>query len=428
MGHNAILVALTSLFGKVLGFAKELLVAASFGLSGSLDIYLMAFVLIGFPLNILLNAVQTALISKLAAENNSLVIGRRLYTATAFLTLVCLALLLPIWLLLLPNALPWLTSGFSAEKRQGLELALLWLTPYYFLNGTNLLSYGVLQARGHYLINGLLPSITPITTIFILLYQGVTNDWHILTYALNAGALVECVLLLVVLYRNKQLALPSLTNTPGLKSVVGATLALLPGTIMIAIGPVISQAIAASVGEGTNAALGYGFKLPAALQGLFLTAIGITALPYFASQRGKNRAAYCLHSLDKLTGWLLVSGILLTIPLALFSAEIVALLYQRGAFDLEANNRVAPIQFAYFVQFPFALVAMLGVKVLAALDRNRIMSFYAITAVLLQSAFTYKLGIHYGAVGIAWAATIISALLAPAYYFTARSTLLRLIP
>lgn len=428
MGHNALVAALTSLIGKGLGFVKELLVAASFGLSGSLDIYLMAVVLIGFPLSIFLNAVQTALISELAAEKSSSAAGGHLCVATTLITVACIGALLPIWLLLLPHILPWLASGFSPDKQQELVTALFWLIPYYFLNGINLLSYGALQARRRYLINGLLPSITPIATIIILNTQPRTDNWRILAMALVIGSFFECFVLLRILYRNNQFALPRLMHTPGLKPVIDNTIALLPGTLMLAVGPVIEQAIAASMGGGTIASLGYGFKLPSALQGVLITAIGITALPYFANQLGQKRSAYCLYSLDKLTLCLFTAGMLLTIPLAFFSVEIVTLIYQRGAFDAGATSRVAPIQFAYFMQLPFALVAMLGGKAMAALGRNRIMSLYIISAVLLQSALAYALGMHCGATGIAWAATIISALLAAVYYFTARSTLNRLIP
>ncbi|GAB6050847.1 hypothetical protein JCM16106_16960 [Hydrogenophilus islandicus] len=138
MGHAALVAAATSLFARVLGFFKEIVVAASFGLSGELDIYLVAFVLIGMPLSILLNAVQTALIADLAASPEPASAARR-FSSTVFLTLVVLALVLPLWLLLLPHALPWLAAGFSPDKRQALETALVWLVPYYFLTGFNLL-------------------------------------------------------------------------------------------------------------------------------------------------------------------------------------------------------------------------------------------------------------------------------------------------
>jgi putative peptidoglycan lipid II flippase len=416
---------MTSAVAKGLGFVKEVLVAAMFGLSGALDIYLMAFVLIGFPVTILLNAVQTSLISALAVEQTPSNAGSA-YVTTALATTVCLVVMLPVWLSFVPTALPWLASGFSPEKRQELEVALLWLIPYYFLNGLNLLGYGALQARGRYFTNGVLPSVTPVATIVVLLVAGTTRDWRVLTSALVIGTAIECVSLHYLLRRAGQIARPKWSNVVRPGPVITASLMLLPGTFMVSVGPVIEQAIAASMGEGTNAALVYGLKLPTAIQGMLLTAVGITALPFFASQLAQGRAAYCLHSLTKLTWVLLAGGLVLAIPLAVFSDEIIMLLYQRGAFDSAATARVAPIQLAYFVQLPFAITAMLGLKALAALSREWLLSAYLTLAVALQSVLAYVLGTRFGPAGIAWAATVVSGVLALTYFVTARAALHRL--
>jgi putative peptidoglycan lipid II flippase len=427
MGHTALVAATTSLAAKGMAFIKEVVVASVFGLSGALDIYLVAFVLIGVPLNVLLNAVQTALITHLAGANLASNEEASRFVVTSLMTLACLAVLLPIWLWALPYALPWLASGFSAEKRQALETALHWLIPYYFLTGFNLLGYGVLQAKGRYLANGLLPSATPIVIILVLLFVwGGQRDWKALAEALVIGSAIESLLLLVTLYRHGQIALPHRLDIKGMNMIMTSSLALLPGTVMLTVSPVVEQAIAAAMGEGSNAALAYGYKLPSALQGIIVTAIGITALPYFAKQLGQGQSAYCLHSLNKLSFWLMVGGAVLILPLSFFSSDIVALLYQRGSFDALATIRVAPIQFAYFMQIPFALVAMLGIKVMAALKHNWLTSVYTATAVLVQAAVAYELSMNFGTQGIAWAATSVSALLAATSFLTARKTLSKL--
>lgn len=426
MGHTALVAATTSLIAKSVGFIKEVVVASIFGISGALDIYLVAFVLIGAPLSVLLNAVQTALITHLAGANLAPNEEANRFVATSLVTLACLAVLLPIWLWALPYALPWLASGFSLEKRQALETALYWLIPYYFLNGFNLLAYGVLQAKGRYLANGLLPTATPVVIILALLVWGAVADWKVLIVSLAIGSAIESLLLLVTLYRHGKFGLRYGLDIQGINPIMMSSLALLPGSIMLTVGPVVEQAIAATMGEGANAALAFGYKLPSALQGILLTAVGITALPYFARQLGQNESAYCLHSLNKLALWLMAGGALLILPLSFFSSDIVGLLYQRGAFDAAATAQVAPIQFAYFMQIPFALIAMLGVKVLAALKLNWLASAYTAIAVLLQALLAYALSARYGISGIAWAATLVTALLAASSFFTARLTLLKL--
>jgi putative peptidoglycan lipid II flippase len=331
--------------------------------------------------------------------------------------------LLPIWLWVLPHVLPWLAAGFSPDKRQALETALFWLIPYYFLNGFNLLGYGALQAKGRFLANGLLPAATPVVIMLAVLVLGASGGWQVLAVALVAGSAIESLLLLIALSRLGLLALPTRPSLKGMNTIAAASLALLPGTFVLAFMPPVEQAIAAALGEGSNAALAYGYKLPAALLGILATAVGITALPYFSAQIGQGNHAYSLHSLNKLTLALLAGGALLALPLGVFSTEIAALLYQRGAFDAAATARVAPIQFAYFMQIPFALVAMLGVKTLAALNLNGLLSLYTGLGVLLQALLAYALSARLGLPGIAWAAVIVSALLAITTYLTARRSL-----
>ena len=422
LGHAALVAAATSLLAKVLGFAKQVVVAAVFGLSGALDIYLVAFVLIGMPLSILLNAVQTALITHLSSGLDADAAASR-FSATSLLTLAVLAVLLPIWLWALPYVLPWLASGFSPDKRQALETALFWLIPYYFLNGLNLLGYGALQAKGRFLANGLLPAATPVAIMLAVLVWGSSGGWQVLAVALVAGSAIETLLLLVALLRIGLLSTRIHPIHNGIGQIIKVSLALLPGTFILALGPLVEQSIAAAMGEGSNAALAYGYKLPAALQGILGTAIGITALPYFSAQIGQGNHAYSLHSLNKIAGWLLAGGALLALPLGVFSSEIAALLYQRGAFDAAATGRVAPIQFAYFMQIPFVLMVWLGVKVMAALNLNGLLSLYTALGVLLQALLAYALAARYGLPGIAWAAVIVSALLAIASYLTARRSL-----
>lgn len=422
LGHDALVAASTSLAARGVGFAKEIVVAAHFGLSGDLDIYFVAFTLIGFPLAILLNAVQTAFIARLSAQTSEAE-GKQLYGLTAISTLLILLLLLPLWLLFVPHALPWLASGFAPEKSQALETALFWLIPYYFLNGLNLLGYGVLQAKRSYLKNGLLPAATPLVIMLTLLLVGAASGWKILVIALIAGMSIECTLLLIALYRIGCIGFSRVSGWRALKPVLVNSLVLLPGTAIGSLVVLVEQAIAASLGEGSNAALLYGYRLPAALQSLFVTAIGITALPYFAAQIAQGQHDYCLHSLKKLFWMLGVGGTLIALPLVVFSSEITSLLYQRGAFDAAAVARVVPIQTAYFIQIPFALLAMLGIKTLTALGSNAQISLIAVTGALLQIALAYSLAHQFGVAGIAWAAATVSALISATAFFAARAAL-----
>ena len=109
-----------------------------------------------------------------------------------------------------------------------------------------------------------------------------------------------------------------------------------------------------------------------------------------------------------------------------YSLDIVELLYKRAAFDAAAAARVSPVQVAYLMQIPFAVLSILGIKTLSALGRNGLVSFYTIIALILQTMLALGLGLHLGVAGIGWAAAAGSACLATMSFFAARSALSKL--
>ena len=194
--------------------------------------------------------------------------------------------------------------------------------------------------------------------------------------------------------------------------ILSGVIALLPGFIVFSLGALIERSIAASLDSGTVAAIGYGYRLPTAIIGILTTAIGVTVLPYFASMIGNNNIAYSLHSIKKIA--LILFGASLSLALILFISSdfIIFIFYERGAFDKLASNLVSPIQKAYFMQIPFALIATLGTKTLTAIHLNGAVSILTILSVLLQIILAFKLGALFSGQGIAWATTIGSGFLA----------------
>jgi putative peptidoglycan lipid II flippase len=426
MVSDSLVAASCLVIARGLGFVKEMVVAAHYGLSGALDVYLLAFALIGLPASVLLNAIQPALISALASHDTPN--GTRLVlVGTTGATLRWLTGLLAGWLIFVPAIFPIVASGFSPAKHSALQEALWWLTPWYFLNAINVLGYGVLQANRRYLQNGLIPIVTPIATIAVIVAAGTFDDWRPLAAALVGGTALETLCLVVTLRRAGVLASGRPDPSPDRARVMQRCLPLIPAALVLSMAPVVEQSIAAALGEGTNAAVSYGYKLPSALISVSATAIGITALPYFSRLLVQGRFGYCLHSLEKLGTWILVSGILVVMPLVLFSTEIVELLYARAAFDAAAVARVGPVQLAYLTQVPLAIISILAVRTLSALGRNGLVSLYTVSSLLVQGVLALVLGMRIGAAGIAWAASAGSALLAVLSFVTARSALRKLV-
>lgn len=415
LGESTLASASANAAARFAGFLKEIVVASAFGLADGVDVYLVAFVVIGFPLGLMLNAIQTALVAELAAHRGNVQVEAQLYGTTAAATLLVAVAALPLWFFALHFLLPLFASGFPATKLETLRWALFALLPYTVLNTINVLAYSVIQAHHRYFLRGILPSITPIATAIVVLVGARLGALEILILSLIVGTVAECIAVHAVL-RSVGLRFRVDTSAAPFRLVVRASLLLLPGTVFMAIGPLVEQAIAASLERGTVSSLGYGNRIPTAISGVLVSAIGTTALPHFAVFLAKGDRAYCLHALRRLTVWFLGTGFVVGLVLALASEPIIRLFFERGAFDAASTARVAPVQQAYFLQLPVALVATLSARALAAAGGHHQISVVTVISIVLQIMLAWTLGIHFGAAGIAWAATIATAVAALAYY------------
>jgi putative peptidoglycan lipid II flippase len=414
LGAATLLAAWAALGAKGVGFVREVVVASAFGLADGVDVYLMAFVVVGFPLSILLNAAQTALVAALAASRRGAMLdeGRDneavAYGTSVAATIAIAVVLTPLWLFVADQALPWIASGFDVAKRDALRHALWLLVPYTILNAVNLLAYSVLQARHRFGVVGLLPALTPLAICAVVLARPVDGAWQLLAGGLILGTGIECLAVNWIVRRGGLRARIA-PNADVFRRVRTATRQLLPGTLFIALGPLAEQAIAAGIGSGTNSALGYGNRIPASLSGVLVVAVGATVLPHFSALIAARNPGYTLHSLRKLARWLFIGGSLGGLALAAASTAITSVVFERGAFDAASTLRVAPVQAAYFLQLPFALVAMVGLRTLTAAGRNPAVSRLTAMTIVLQVSLAWTLGNRFGATGIAAAATAATA-------------------
>ena len=431
LGGEAVVAGGTSLVGKCVGFGKELFVAAAFGLSGDIDVYLVAIVVIGFPMSILLNATQSTMIAALAADTDCDSVERSaVFVRVVLLTLGALCIFLMAWMALMPLLLPLFASGFSETRMEQLSAAIVWLIPYYFLSGFSLLCYGYLQSRRHYAANGLVQVITPIVVLLVVaLGRQNATALPLLTASIVLAAILEAGVLVVLL---RSLDIRMLREIPAgkiasaqVRRIVRGSLQLLPGAAIMALTPLVDQSLAATLPEGSNAALAYGNRLPAAIQGVLTTAIAITVLPFFSAQLSERGPLYCLSSLKHLAILLTFGGLIVATPLAFASRPLAEFLYVRGMFSIEDAAIVAPIQCVYVLQIPIAMLLMLSMKVIVAQGEHMLISTLTIVLVSLHLSAAILLKQQYGALGIAIGATFASALVAGAYYVCAVRVLRR---
>ena len=388
---------------KVAAFIKEAVVAAAFGVGFSMDSYLMALVIIGFPSGVLMNAVHTVFtreyVRTIAVHGESAAAG---FLRLAFFAVVgALTALLAAWVVLLPAVLSLIGHGLPPPQRGLVAANVLRLIPYYYLTGINLLGYAVLQSRRVFLRSALIPIATPLAVMAaIALWRA---DLNVLIGALTLGTGAETVLVVILVRKHWEGSFGRVPQARrGLRDLAWGTLVLMPGTVITGLSPVIEQTIASGLGHGTISALGYAAKLPATMNSLLTTAIAVTILPYFSQRLSLGDERSCRAFFIRYTTVLTVAGVLIAAAAVFCSEPFVRLAFQRGQFSAQNSLLVTVVQQAYLWQLPGAMVNAVALRYVAAQGRYRAMTIASTSMVPIAGLLQWALAESWGAPGLAF--------------------------
>ena len=405
---------------KAVAFVKEAVVAAAFGVGTTMDSYLMALVIIGFPSAVLMNAAQTVFIR----EYVRIIAVRGEVAANSFLRhafvglLLALTLLLALWIAALPAVLAVVAHGLAPAQRTLVASNVARLIPYYYLNGVNLLGYGVLQSRKVFLRSALVPIATPLLVMMLVALSGA--DLDVLIGSLTLGTAAESVLLLVLLSREHPRFAAAAAQTPSnIREFAWGTLMLMPGTLVTGLSPIIEQTIASGLGHGTISALGYAAKLPSTLNSLLTTAIGVTILPYFAEQLSRGDEPNCRRFFIRYAGVVTIAGAAIAGAAVLGSGQFVRLAFQRGQFSPENALFVTMLQQSYLWQLPGTMAGMVAVRYVAAQGRYRAMAVGSVVMVPISGLLQWLLAEVWGAPGLAFGTSLGATLTAIVFFWLA---------
>jgi putative peptidoglycan lipid II flippase len=170
---------------------------------------------------------------------------------------------------------------------------------------------------------------------------------------------------------------------------------------------VIDQAMAAMLAPGSVAALGYGNKVVAFIIGLGSTSLGTAVFPHFARMAANADWQGVRHTFRTYARLILLITIPLTLLLFFLSEALVRLIYERGAFSIADTKLVGRVQAFYFLQMPFHVLGILGVRLLSALARNQALIRITGINLLVNIAANYLFMRYMGVAGISLSTSLV---------------------
>ncbi|QJR34125.1 murein biosynthesis integral membrane protein MurJ [Gemmatimonas groenlandica] len=397
---------------KLVALLKDGLVAAQFGNGAALDAFLLALVIPTFLISVAAGTLPAALTPAYIAQ--------REHRGTLSAMLLAGAVLRRSyrWLVVLSGVaaiasllLGWLPGArLDAETRAMLPLLALVLAPFTLLQGLCAAWSGLLAAEGAYGASAFAPIAQPLGIAVGIVLVPDPTVWTLVA-GLLAGTLVQAGWLAWAL-RSRGLSIRgvSMSHVPhdertalsaALDRVRVQYLPAVAGAILMSATTLVDQTMAAWLPVGSVSALGYGTKVSSVLMTVGAMALSTTLLPHLSALVARAEWT-ALRELERRLRWLLLgTTIPVTIALVLFSAPIVQLLFERGAFSAAETATVSRVQAAYLLQVPGHLLGILYVRLISALQANRLLTIGSAINLVVNIALNVVFMRRYGVAGIA---------------------------
>ena len=401
----ALIVAVATALSKVAGLVRQQVIAAAFGVGIAYDAYNYAYVLPGFLL-ILLGGINgpfhSAMVSVLARRPRE----EGAHVLAAINTLVG-AVLIGVTLLLFLAADPLIDlvgPGLDAERHAIAVLELRWMAPMALFAGLIGLGFGALNAADEFWLPSVSPLLSSVAVIAGLgiLWAHLGSAIALPQYAAVGGAVLAGTTLLGAVFQ-WLIQLPALAKQglhkfqlvwdwkhPGVQEVlqVMGPATLSSGMLQI---NVFTDLFFASGIVGAAAGLGYANLLVQTPLGLLSNALLVPLLPVFARLTapadrpelvGRIRQGLMLSSASMLPLGALMVGL---------AGPIVALVYERGAFNASAAALVGGLLMAYGVGMPAYLGRDVLVRVFYALGDGTTPFRFSMAGIGLNVIFDWLL-------------------------------------
>jgi len=338
-----------TLASRVLGFVREMFIAASFGAAMITDAYRMAALI---P-TILFSAIAAALGVTLIPVLSEYVHGKNTANTNRFInnTLnICLAvsaLVMMVGIAASEQLVNFVAPGFSDEAANLTIRLMRIMFPMVLFNVVAVIATSYLQTYNRFFVpalSGLMFNLVIITQLSMFGGLGVDGLAAATMIGMVAQGLIQIPFMFKMGY---QYDLTLDYRCEGVKKVFALMLPVLMGTAISQINVTVNQIIASGLPEGSISALDFGNRINGMVNSLFGLSIATVLYPSMARMAFGNQIEKLKDMVS--TGMRVVSFIIMPmmVGLMILSVPIVRLLFERGAFDTRATLMTSQALFYY---------------------------------------------------------------------------------
>lgn len=349
-----------TMVSRILGFIRDILTAAYLGAGPIADAFFVALKLPNFFRRVTAEGAFTVSFVPMFSGFEEKQGAKKALSFAAEAQAMMLALLIPFTILFV-IVMPWMiaviTPGFLSDPiRYDAAVALSRVTfPYILLISVVALYGGVLNAFGKFAAFAAAPAFFNLTLIAAIV--GLTpytqTVGHAMAYGVTLSGVIQVLWMLLNCYRlDIKIPLQKPKMTEHIKKLFRLMGPAILGAGVVQINLFIDMILASFLPQGSISYLYYAdrlYQLPLAVIGI---AIGTALLPMLAKKLKARQAKKAGKLLHDAIQYGLALAIPAAIALALLAPLIMMVLFQRGAFDVQASEASAWALRAYVVGLP----------------------------------------------------------------------------
>jgi putative peptidoglycan lipid II flippase len=366
-----------TMMSRVLGFVRDILIAATLGAGMVADAFFVAFKLPNFFRRLFAEGAFNAGFVPLFTEQlerNGKAAGRQFAEEILSVLLVSLFVFVTLFQIFMPWAMIGLAPGFRATPEKfDLAVALTRITfPYLFFISVVSLLGGVLNTLSRFAAVAAAPILLNICliTAIIIGVDFAQTPGHALAWGVTvAGAIQLAWLGLACNRANFALRLRWPRLTENVKTLLKLVLPAAIGAGVVQVNLVIDLILASTLPEGSVSFLFYADRLNQLPIGVVGVAVGTAVLPMLSRQIANGHAGDATTTLNRA----IELGLLLAVPAAaafiVMPDVLIATLFQRGVFGESQTTATAMALVAYSTGLPaYILVKVMGPAFFARKD------------------------------------------------------------
>lgn len=333
-------ISFATLISRILGFARDMVVARAFGAVGVTDAFFVAFRIPNLLRRLLgEGALSTAFIPVFAeyrAKASSREFARMLRAISGAMVAVLAAVTLA-GILLAPWIVKVTAPGFWSEPAKALLTVGLTrlMFPYLFFVGLAALATGVLNSLRHFLTPALSPVVFNLSLIAATLWLAPSLPEPITALAwgvLLGGVGQLCLQLPALVRRGISLRLAVEPDHPAIGRISRLLAPTIFGLAVTQLNVFVNTLIASFLREGSISYLYYADRVMEFPFGIFSIAIATAVLPTMADQAVRQQVAELKATLAFALRLVVFISIPASLGLLILADPIVRVLFERGQF------------------------------------------------------------------------------------------------